>query len=250
MPGVRVFSDVARQIARDIRARAPFQVFEGLTLAQAYDVQDALSAELGPVGGYKIAWNGPGLPQKFGMEVPAVARVLAADLMQTGVALDASDFRQPTLEPEIAAVLAQDVPALGVPYTAETIRPYIGAYKVAFEVLDRRDVAAPHGESIIAGGVFNRGAVLGAESVTVAPTGATTLDLDGARLLEEATDSAPQHPEEAVAYVANLMLPRGAQLGKDMVILCGSHCGLLTIAKGSHAHFECAGLGAVTCSMV
>ncbi|MEL6584325.1 MAG: fumarylacetoacetate hydrolase family protein [Pseudomonadota bacterium] len=239
----------ARQIAEDITARAPFCLIAGLSLADAYDLQDIVAEHLGPVGGYKIAWNGPGLPERFGMTDPAVARVFAGELRETGAVLDAADFRQPTLEPEIAAVLGADIPANDVPYTGDSVAPFISGYRVAFEVLDRRDVSAPHGESIIAGGVFNRGAVLGEALLTTLPKSVATLDLDGERLLDRATGTAPQPPTEAVAYVANLMLARGAPLSAGMVILCGSHRGLLTISQGSDAAFEIEGLGRVTCSL-
>ena len=238
---------LGKRIAADRLNREPFLHVPELDVELGYEVQDAMSAATGPVGGYKIAWNSPGLPERFGVSESAAARVFAADVKPNGSVLLERTFGQPMLEPEIAVYLARDIPARKEPWSGVEIEEYLGALHPAFEVLDRRGVNVPHGPSIIAGGVFNAGAVVGGEGVPYSSwqNGLSTLDLAGERLLDAVSDTAPEPVCDPVARIVNLLAPRGAAFEEGMLLLCGSHRGLLPITAGQTARFEIEGLGAV-----
>jgi 2-keto-4-pentenoate hydratase len=245
--------DLDETARRIVVARAEghdFEVIDGLDLATAYDIQDRVAALSAPIGGYKISWNAPGLPEKFGLNAAGVARVEARHLREDNVVLRRSDFVEPMLEPEICATLGSDIPHRSTAWTAEAIAPYIADFKPCFEVLDRRNVSAPHGESIVASNVFNAGAVIGGPGAVQSSDTGVDLSVGGEALLASANATAPQHPLDAIAYVANLMTPRGAPMSAGMVILCGSHCGLIPIDAGQEAVFSITDLGKAALSMV
>lgn len=244
--------DIDSVAARIVHARQnilPFEVLEGIDLATAYDIQDRVTAASGSVGGYKIAWNGPGLAEQFGLKAPGVARILAAQLYGHNAVLRSSSFLEPMLEPEIAAILAADIPLRDTDWAGPEIAEFVAEFRLCFEVLDRRNVSRPHGESIIAGNIFNAGAVLADAGVSELLAGGAYVEVGGQSLLEAAENTAPQHPLDAIAYVATLMGRRGVSLKKGMVVLCGSHCGLIPIERGQSASFAMAGFKDVCLSM-
>ncbi|MBB5516265.1 2-keto-4-pentenoate hydratase [Rubricella aquisinus] len=235
---------LARHIAADRRARAPFVDFPIPDIATGYDVQDRVTALSGPVGGYKIGWNSPALLERYHVSEPAVARVMAADIRDGAAALDPGDYATLMLEPEIAAILATDLPSRAGPWTADAILPYIARFTPAFEVLDRRQGESVHAPSIIAANVFNAGAVVGepGQGCESDLTGHATLTIGGEERLS-AENTAPQPPAEAAAFIATVMQSRGQVLAQGQILLCGTHAGLQSIAPGQEAVFAIAGLG-------
>lgn len=235
---------LARHIAADRAARLPFTDFPIADIATAYDIQDRVTALSGPVGGYKIGWNSPVLLERYNVREPAVARVLDADI-QTGPAnLNPVKFATLMLEPEIAAVLAEDLPTRASGWTADTILPYIARFVPAFEVLDRREGQSVHAPSIIAANVFNAGAVIGGPGVGCDGdlNGQATLTIGGEERLNDA-NTAPQSPAEAAAFIVTVMQSRGQAMTKGQILLCGTHAGLQMITPGQEAVFTIEGLG-------
>jgi 2-keto-4-pentenoate hydratase len=235
---------LARHIVQDRAARAPFVDFPIPDLETAYDIQDRVTALSGPVGGYKIGWNSPVLLERYHVTEPAVARVMASNISIGPSVLRAGDYASLMLEPEIAAILADDLPPRAGAWTADAILPYIARFTPAFEVLDRRQGESVHAPSIIAANVFNAGAVLGTpgEGCDADLTGQAHLTIGGEERLN-AANTAPQPPAEAAAFIATVMQARGQVLRKDEMLLCGTHAGLQMIAPGDDAVFSIAGLG-------
>ncbi|QIK41014.1 fumarylacetoacetate hydrolase family protein [Pontivivens nitratireducens] len=232
---------LAIQIAKDRADRSDFADYDIPDIQTAYAVQDALTALEGPVGGYKIAWNRPELLSGFGVEAPAGARVLKRSILPDGAVLSAQDHSTLMLEPEIAAVLAEDIPI--VAQDADSVARHVGYLVPAFEVLDRRRAASRDGLNIIAQGVFNAGLVLGTPSGD--QIGATHVRI-GDTVHCDSANAAPEPPMDALAYLANLYAARGVQLRQGDVILCGAHTPLLPVAAGDDARMAIAGLGEVT----
>ena len=157
----------AGQIAGGILAGAPF--FEGLgdlTLADAFDLQDAvaerLAGPLGGRGGWKIAWNVPHLMEKFAMPHPGMGRVFKDHIRADGAEIQLADYQNLMIEAEIVARLSADI-GPGRTHTKESVAAAVEGFTVGYEVLDRRaspaDARAP---AILAQNVFNAGAVHGA----------------------------------------------------------------------------------------
>lgn len=207
---------------RDVRPLNPAD----MTLAQAYDVQDRVTTQIGPLCGRKIAVNAPQLMELAGVSEPIVGCITGAGALPSGTALRMSDFTELALEPEFAAVIGMDVPA-GRPVTKNNVLEYVSRFSMAFEVLDKRnDRAAMTAPRFVANNVFNAGVVLAEDALD-----ASLLDQgDYGAMFTAAGDTivdgqgtAPQNPLEACAFVLNHFAMRGQSVKAGEVILCGAH---------------------------
>ncbi|MFT7028487.1 MAG: 2-keto-4-pentenoate hydratase [Paracoccaceae bacterium] len=224
--------DIAPLIAAEIEARAPF-VDHGdalPTVAGAYDAQDRMAAILGPrrggIGGRKIAWNGPGQAAAMGLPGPAIAPIFAAGVRETPARLFAADWVSFFFEPEIAAVLGEDLPPREGGYTADDLTGRAIRLHPAFELMDRRRCGAPSAHGVIASGVFNEGLALGGPGLPAGDVDVAALrsvvTLNGDVILDR-VGAATMHPLEAVALIATHASARGITLRAGEILLCGTH---------------------------
>ncbi len=210
-------------------------------LDAAYDIQEAVVAQLAPrfggIGGYKIAWNAPAA------FTPAVGHVFAEHIRQSGAHIPAEEMAQLVVEPEILAVMGEDVSEGG--QTGESMAGRIARYHVGFEIMDRRNTVDPalsHPPSVVANNVFNCGLVLGESLPDLPESMETVLSLDS-EVLFQAPDAAPQVPAEAVAFIANHLAARGRGLKAGDVILCGTHYPPFAVQAGSTLEVTMGALG-------
>ncbi|WP_312796447.1 2-keto-4-pentenoate hydratase [Tianweitania sp.] len=251
--------NLARRIATDICERKPFQLsgIADLDLQQAYAVQDAVVDQLasGParraIGGYKLAFNKQASFDYYGITEPCSAPVFADRIMPSGSSVRLDAYGELVIEPEIAAVLGEDLPGSGV--TLEQANNAISHYTAAFELLDLRGAFAldPSAAEAVAQGVYNVGAVLGKTRIEPGEVDVATLPvslvLDTSEPMK-ARGAAPQHPAEAVCWLANHLGARGYRLKAGMIVLCGTHlpaqtirqAGLIQLAMGSLGRVELA----------
>lgn len=217
---IELLEDIA--LGRDVRSVAGHVD----DVAQAYDIQDKICAELGPVCGRKIAANAPALMEKAGIDKPIVGMITGQAAMVSGAELRISDFAQLALEPEFAAVVGEDVPA-GTVLTTETLRGHVERFSLAFEVLDRRNDMHPlHGPTFIVNNVFNAGVILddAALDINALEQGAYTAKFTAVGdVLVSGDNTAPQDPLAACAFVINHFTARGEDVKAGEVILCGAH---------------------------
>ncbi|MCF6271800.1 MAG: fumarylacetoacetate hydrolase family protein [Rhodobacteraceae bacterium] len=222
-------------------------------LATAFDLQDEalakISAERGGFAGYKIAFNTKDMMAKLGLPHPGMGRIFRDQVFESGVELDVGCYRHFMIEPEIAAVLAEDMTP-GEVFSAATAEKAVACYYPAFELLDRRNFEGMmHPPTVIAHNVFNAGIVLGGAGLPPA-------ELDWASLETKCTDNgvdvvqgigiAPQNPAEALAFLANHFTGRGQILPKGSLVLLGAHCPLYKVGAGRRLRLELGALGAVT----
>lgn len=122
-------------------------------LADAYAVQDAVFAQLGPVGGWKVS------PAKPGAE-PTIAPLLAAGILDTGSTMKVPSTLPVKVEVEIAFRLPDgltgDAPAPGDLAGLIELVPLIEVIAID---LPREE--NPTGYDVIAAGAYNLGAVVG-----------------------------------------------------------------------------------------
>ena len=110
-------------------------------LSAAYSVQDMvvenrLQAHGGSPCGYKIACTNPRVVQLLNVSGPFPGRLMTYSTHENGSVLDAAGFRLRIMEAEFGFELARDVPLSEVPYTADSIRPFIGAFVAGLEIVD------------------------------------------------------------------------------------------------------------------
>ena len=223
-----------------------------LTLEEAYDlsdlVADRLETPLGGFAGYKIAWNVPALMEKFGMPHPGFGRVFKSQVHHMSAHLKLENYRNFMFEPEIVAVLGKDLKP-GEIHTAESVADAVAGFAAGFELLDRRDfpVANGMGPQILGHNVFNAGAIVGAERVKperLSLEDTTTRVQVNAEMLIEEVNAAPQHPLEAIAFLAQHYCGRGRIMKAGQIILCGSHTPLQPVTEASRISVAMGRLGA------
>jgi 2-keto-4-pentenoate hydratase len=248
-------TQTAARIAAEILDHAPFEGHAeavGTTFNAAYAMQDLVVAELtgpgprGPVAGYKLAANSAKAMAAMGLSEPLTARIFADQCRQSPADLRAERFLTRAFESEIAALIARDVPP-GT-YDRDSIAGYIARLVPAFEVLDMRQ-ARPAPDMMplaVAQNISTEGAVLGGPGVVPEDLDPEHLhvrvSLDGAEL-SEVKGAAPQHPLDAVVWLAGHLTARGLPLSEGMVVLCGTHTPILMPGGEGRLVLEMAGLG-------
>jgi len=222
-------------------------------LETAFDVQDRavaeIAAERGGFAGYKIAFNSPELMEKLKIPHPGMGRIFSEQVYDDGVHLDTSAYTNFMIEPEIAAVLGEDI-LPGAVYTPERAERAVERYFPAFELLDRRNFEGMmHPPSVIAHNVFNEGIVLGGPGLTPREFDyreLETLCTDNGETVVRGTGKAPQKPSEALAFLANHFAGRGGTMPKGSRVLLGAHCPLYKVEAGHSVRLELGPLGSVS----
>lgn len=141
---------------RDPAARPSHLIEPPLDAASAYVAQQAIQAQLGPIGGWKVGSPNPTgpftcapLPSSHVMSSPA--RVVQAECPDRGV------------EAEIAVQIGTDLPPRNAPYTREEVLAAIASAHPAIELLQSRyaDVDAVDPLSNLADSLSHYGLVYG-----------------------------------------------------------------------------------------
>jgi 2-keto-4-pentenoate hydratase len=113
------------------------------SLADGYHIQERLVlkmlAKLGgsPVG-YKAAATNETAQRQMDVAGPFFGTLLSATTHRSPATLPAAAFRLRIVEAEFGFEIGQDVPPSDVPYTAETVAPFVAFAIPAIEVVDHR----------------------------------------------------------------------------------------------------------------
>lgn len=248
------------RIVQEIKAATPFAAHgtePPRDLAAGYRLQDKVAQRLGgdpafgAVAGWKIAANSADLMARFGLDEPVSGRVFEGQNHGSPATLTAKDYRQFALEPEIAAVMGATLAPQDAPFDAATVQAAVDRFVPSMELLDMRDVNLPqvHLPDVTAQNISNVGAVTGGPGVAPGD-----LDLEGLRMTltvdgeirHDVTGAAPQHPLEAVAWLANHLAARGLSLEAGQIVLCGTHSPILYHDGSGEIVVEMSGLGNAT----
>lgn len=252
-------ADFAKKIATDIIEGRTFRPLSDANAAPSagYEVQFAMAPAVaeakGGVGGRKIAWNLPALMEKFGMTAPGAGHVFNDEICKGDANLHLSDYRNFMMEPEFAAVLAIDLAPRAGGWDRESAAEAVSHFTVAFELLDRREGPAEHAASILANNVFNAGLCFDTEG-RVAPADLDTDALrtvvthDGDVVLDK-VGAAPQHPLDAVAFLANHFNAHGVTPKAGEILLCGAHMPLYPMDKPGKLTMTVEGVGEISYQM-
>lgn len=251
--------DIAAKIADDIIKGRPFRSLDDPDAppVAGYDVQFAMAPKVaeakGGVGGRKIAWNTAALMEKFGMDAPGAGHVFADEICKGDANLSLSDYQNFMMEPEIAAVLAVDLAPRAGGWDRESAAAAVSHFTVAFELLDRRGGAAAHAASVLANNVFNAGLCYDTEARVAPgdldPSALRTVVTHDDEVILDKTGAAPQHPLDAVAFLANHFNARGVTPRAGEVLLCGAHMPLYPVEKRARLTMTVEGVGEVSFEM-
>ncbi len=249
-------ASIAKQIAEDILDNEPFRSLDDPTAAPEagyavqFEMAPIVAAAKGGVGGRKIAWNLPALMEKFGMKQPGAAHVFKDDICIGDANLKLGDYRSFMMEPEFAAILAVDLAPRAGGWDRESAADAVSHFTVAFELLDRRDGPAEHAASIIANNIFNAGLCYDPEAAIkprdLDPSKLTTIvEHDDDEILNK-TGAAPQHPLDAVAFLANHFNAHGVTPKAGEILLCGAHMPLYPMDHPGRLTMKIEGVGQIS----
>ncbi|WP_340110575.1 hypothetical protein [Pikeienuella sp. HZG-20] len=249
-------ASIAELIATDIIEGRPFRPLDDpdarpeIGYAAQFDVAAILATAKGGVAGRKIAWNTAEAMEKFGVKTPAAGHVFSDDLCRGDANLRLDDYSDFMMEPELAAVLAVDLAPRAGGWDRESAADAVSHITVAFELLDRREASSNHAASLIANNIFNAGLCYDTEN------GVKPRDLDPSSLVTvvehdeqeilRKTGAAPQHPLDAVAFLANHFNAHGVTPKAGEVLLCGAHMPLYPVEHPGRFRMRVDGVGEVS----
>jgi 2-keto-4-pentenoate hydratase len=229
------------------------QTCEGLTLADAYEIQmvqvGRWLAAGAQVKGHKVGLTSAAMQRQFGVSQPDYGHLLDNMFWLEHEAIPVSGFLQPRVEPEMAFVLARTLQGPGVT-VAEAIGA-VGFVLPALELIDSRIRDWKIGlADTIADNASSGGVVLG--STPVPPSGidlrlaGCTLHKNGELAGTGAGGAVLGSPLTALVWLANTLGARGVGLEAGQVILPGSVTASIPVSGGDSVTATFAGLGSVT----
>ena len=227
------------------------------SLSEAYAIQSEYAGmrahDLGRVAGYKIALTTPAMRSMVGLDDSIAGELLEKSIRRSPARVRAADYVRLIVEFEIAFELAEDLPAIGAPYSRERVAQAVGAAMPALELADDRDADYSKLQSsalmLVADNAWNEGAVLGApvrdwRNIDLAALRGTAT-VNGAKIGEGHGADVMGHPLEALAWVANNLASRGLGLWRSDVVITGSLVTSKYPKAGDSVRFEAGALGSV-----
>ncbi|NUT85096.1 2-keto-4-pentenoate hydratase [Pseudomonas corrugata] len=208
------------------------------SLAEGFAIQQHVGLLAGKtVGGWKCALPPAG---KW-----IVAPIYSDSIVEGEHYRLAANADKARIEPELACVLAQDLPVRVEPYTAEQIAAAISGVRLALEVIDCRYThpqTLPF-EQLLADGLFNHGLVLGAPITLSNPA---SMPSELAITLSDATSELVsikgRHPDGdpllPIVWLANFLSTQGIGLQAGQVIITGSYAGVLDVPVNQPLHVQ------------
>lgn len=251
---VAQFQQAARRLFDAHQARERFtplpRELGPQTLEEAYAIQDefvALRAQrLGGIAGYKIALSSLEMQRFVGVDQPQAGCMLESTLRASPATVRAADYCRLIVEFEIAARLAEDLPAADAPYSRERVAAAVGAVMPAIELADDRNAdytqLARHPLELIADNSWNEGAVLGHPVEDwrgldlAAVRGAARIN--GKAVGEGRGAGALGHPLDALVWVADHLARHRRGLLRGDVVITGSLITSKAVAAGDLVVFE------------
>jgi 2-keto-4-pentenoate hydratase len=224
---------------------------------EAYAIQGEFvgmrGRDLGPVVGYKIALTTPQMRQMVGVQDSIAGDMLEKTLLRGPARVRAADYARLLVEFEIAVQLGEDLPALGAPYTRESVAKAVSAVMPALELADDRNAdykqLSSHALMLIADNAWNEGAVLGEplRDWRGLDLGALrgVASINGETVGEGHGRDVMGHPFEALAWVANNLAARGLGLWRSDIVITGSLVTTKFPGAGDRIRFEAGALGSV-----
>lgn len=206
------------------RSEAPWnddRVKRGMQ-AQLARRRERIAAGEKPLG-WKIGFGAPATLEKLGISGPLIGYLMQGALLKDGAQLNVKSWTQPVAEPEIAAQLANDLPAGS---SAAAARAAIASLMPAIELLDLDPQPTPDNiDAVLGGAIYQRHVVLG----TGSRKGGETADLSG-RIIRRGRIAAEAADPEALTgkvpnlliHLANTLAAFGERLKAGDLVICGS----------------------------
>jgi 2-keto-4-pentenoate hydratase len=113
-------------------------------LDDAYCIQDALhrlmaEAGRGEIAGWKIALTSKAMQQMTGVDQPAAGAIFSTVVHPSPARIELTAYHHLGVEFEVAVRLADDLPAVGAPWTRASVAGCVAACMPAFELVEDGD---------------------------------------------------------------------------------------------------------------
>jgi 2-keto-4-pentenoate hydratase len=197
-------------------------------IAGALALQRRVAELLGdPIGGWKAAMPAPGRLIVAPLFAPTLRRSSPTAVRVRGT--------MATIEPEVAFVLARDLPPRERPYAEAEVRAAIGEARIVLELMGNRyeDPAAVTFPEILADFANNQALYVG----PVAPAAldgpldriAITIDTPAGRLMTLDGRHPDGHPLLPLTWLANFLPTQGRHLRAGEIVTTGSYTGAFDV---------------------
>lgn len=200
----------------------------------------------GVVAGYKIGLTTPIMQQLCGVDEPCYGAIFATEVHHGRAELPTQNYCRLGIETEIAVRLGEDLPQGG---DRDRVAAAVEACMAAIEVLEdlRHDYKRLSAAAMVAGNVWNAGAVLGPpmtdwRRLDLAQATAR-LTINGRGIGQGKGGDVMGNPLNALAWLANKLAGAGTPLKRGIVVLTGSMVPIQFPQPGDRAVVEVAGLG-------
>jgi 2-keto-4-pentenoate hydratase len=246
----------AERIAELFRRRRPTEVLppelHPSGLDDAYAIQRIFreieeTRGRGAMVGYKIGLTTPVMQQLCGVDEPCYGAMFASEVHHGHAEIFARDYCRIGVETEIAFQLGNDLPQGGDrSWVVAAVESAMAAIELIEDLrFDYRRLAAA---ALVAGNVWNAGAVLGApvlewRGLDLARVTAR-LSINGREIGAGKGEDVMGHPLNALVWLAGKLAAGGTPLRRGMVVLTGSMVPIQYPAAGDRVLVEVSGLGA------
>ncbi|MYB34613.1 MAG: hypothetical protein F4X92_05740 [Gammaproteobacteria bacterium] len=210
----------------------------------AYKVQEQLVARIvmnrnTRTIGYKIGCTNQSIMDLLGADEPFYGRIMDDSTYSSGVRLSASDFTHRIVDAEFMMVMDSDLPDSETPYSAETVKPFIGKLLPAVELVDHRftDFTKVGINALISDNGIHAASILGepdAESWKTMDLGNREVKLFVNGTIKETGTGANVlgNPLNAMAWLGNCLQSQGRTLHAGDMITTGAACPVYSAIAG------------------
>jgi 2-keto-4-pentenoate hydratase len=243
----QAIAHAARRLVAARKAGIPVSWREVLPAdrAQAFAIQDATLAALGPAGGWKVGATGPAAE-------PGCAPLLATGLLPSGSTLLGPPWRMRGIEVEVAVRLGRDLADVDSPPSREQLLAAIDAVLPVMEVVETRlaDWRDSNPLAQLADLQTHGALVLGPERAMPAE-GIDLRDVmaylafDGQPVASARGANAAEDMWRLLGWLAVHCARRGNPLRAGQIVTTGSCSGLLFAPEGAHVQADLQGIGRV-----
>ena len=220
--------------------------FRPADIDDALAIQARVTALVGqPVGGYKCS-----VPS--GPRPVSVAPIFAPTIAHASPYLVLGIDPIARIEPEIAFVMARDLPTRATPYSEGEIRDAIKDVRLVLEILGPRysEPASVTYPELLADGLANQGLLLG--PVLLDPwnsnieTFPITIRTANGVLMTCEGQHADKHPLRPLYWLANYLASGDTPLRMGMIVTTGSYCGAVDVPLDTPLTFAFGHLGTLS----
>ena len=250
-----VIEEAAAQFLYDVRRRGvrvpniPVE-YRPIDAREALAIQQRVVELVGePIGGWKSSMPSISRPLLYGpIFAPSIVDAEICHIVGTGPTMK--------VEPEIAFVLARDLPARSAAYTEEEVRDAVRETRLVLEIVgpryeDPKTVTYPE---LLADNVANEGLYLGPVVRCARERSLAAFPITIRSATHELAAHEGKHPDgdplKPLHWLANRLAAVDMPLRAGQIVTTGSYCGIVEIPVGQPVTFTCGDVGEVTVTLI